>query len=156
MQRLILIGILLACMTGAAASARPASAASGDQVRTAIEHVHQLEQEAFIMGDCAAMASFYTDDVTFYANGRKLPSTAALVQLCERIPRPFERSADMHDRIQVLSETAAYLVRVLEFPPGADTPDRHKREVVTKIWSKVEDGWKIVHFQSSISVVTKP
>lgn len=149
----ILIGCLAAFMTASTALAQATSVSTTDQVRAEVESVHELEQQAFLEGDCETMASFYSDAVTFYANGRVIPTLADLVALCERMPRPFEQSATPHDRIHALSETSAYLVRVLEFAPPGDGSDLHKREVVTKVWSKGPAGWKIVHFQSSISQV---
>lgn len=153
MKILVLIGCLVTCATTAEAFGQPLPAARAKAIRTEVERAHRQEQEAFVNGDCEAMASFYARDVSFYANGRAVPSISGLVTLCERIPRPFAPSAGRSDSIHVLSETTAYLLRVMEFPPRDEAGARPQTEVVTKVWSKGPEGWKIVHFHSSMSPV---
>lgn len=154
MRRVVLICGLVACTASAEVLAQDLSAAEVKDVRSEIERLHGHEQEAFASGDCEAVASFYADDVTFFANGRAVPSVEALVSLCGRIPRPFEQHTAMRNELRVLSEDAAQSVQVIEFALQREADDL-RREVVTKVWSKGPEGWKIVHFHSSISAIAK-
>ena len=104
-------------------------------------------------GDCAKVTSFFDEDVTFYANGRRVPSLQFLRGFCEQIPRPFEGGADITDEIRVLSETSAYILRTIEFEPESVESESHRREVVTQVWAQRPSGWTIVYFHSSVSTV---
>lgn len=108
-----------------------------------LEEMNRLEQRAFIDGDCDALAEFLADDVTFYMNGRKVPK-AGVLEFCEHLPRPFPGSPDENTTFVALAPDAGYVVKVMKFP------ERGGIEVVTKIWGKQADGWKIRHFQSTV------
>lgn len=69
------------------------------------------------------------------------------------IPRPFDEGGDIRDSAHVVSGTAAYSVRHIDLPPDDESSGSHKREVITKIWSKTPSGWKIVHFHASVGTV---
>lgn len=122
-------------------------------VRAEIKAVHKAEQKAFIEGDCEKVVSYFDEEVHMYTNGRQVPSVKALQAFCNRIPRPFKEEGEISDSYEALSESIAYTVRKIEFPPGSEDAESHKREVVTKIWSRTPSGWKIVHFHSSVNAV---
>ncbi|MGK7391060.1 MAG: nuclear transport factor 2 family protein [Candidatus Cyclobacteriaceae bacterium M2_1C_046] len=150
MKLLTLINFLLFSSTTILFAQLPESRIN--EIRSEVAMVHAKEQKAFKKGDCDVVVTFFDPKVTFYANGRHIPSLEALRNLCTRITRPFETNERINTNINVLSETSAYSVRVIEFPPQEEGENR-KREVVTKVWYKGEEGWKIVHFQSSISEI---
>ncbi len=122
------------------------------QVKAEIETQHRQEQEAFIKGDCDKVASFYSDEATRYLNGR-LTSPEEGREFCNKIPRPFTREGQppkITDNFYVLSDNAAHFVRTIDFEPTDNESPAFKREVVTKVWEKLNDEWKIVHFHSSV------
>lgn len=128
-----------------------------EEVKTAvlaeIEEQHRQEQKAFVEGDCDKVVSFYSDQATLYANGRQIDSLETFRKFCSRIPRPFTgegEPSNISDSFHVLSENAAHFVRTIDFESSDDKPRSLKREVVTKVWFRTNNGWKIVHFHSSV------
>lgn len=122
-----------------------------------IEEQHRQEQNAFIEGDCEKVVSFYSDEATIYANGRRIDSLQAFRKFCSMIPRPFRdegEPSNISDSFHVLSENAAHFVRTINFQPSNDDPRSFRGEVVTKVWSRTNDGWKIVHLHSSVHPVS--
>ena len=77
-----------------------------------------------------------------------LPCVSAVA--ASEIPRPFPETGDKQTRIVPMSRDAAYIVRTMRFP---GTP---RVEVVTKIWRRRADGWKMVHFQSTVVDLQPP
>ncbi len=107
------------------------------------------EQAAFKEGDCDKVQSLMAEDITFYANSRKV-SFEQVGKFCRSMKRPFGAGRPpISDTVTPykVSETLGYTVRELRFH-GKD--ERVVHEVVTKIWSKGEDGWKMIHFQSTV------
>ena len=149
--RLILAFTLLAPASGL--MARDSEAPEFPDVREAVKHAHQAEQQAFIKGDCEKVVSYFDDRVLMYANGRHIPSLEVLQGFCSRIPRPFEGNGEITDEVRALSADSAFTVRKIEFPPESKAAETRKREVITKIWKKTAAGWKILHFHSSINEV---
>ena len=83
MNRTILALLAVAVLTGplsAQESAYP-------EAREELAEMNQIEQERFISGDCEGLLDLLAEDISFYANGRKLPKMA-VGQMCARIPRP--------------------------------------------------------------------
>ncbi len=129
-----------------------------DAVRAEIEEQHKQEQKAFIEGECDTVVSFYSDEATRYLNGRPVTSREESREFCNKIPRPFSpKSArpKISDSYYVLSENVAYVVRTIDFEPAEDKSPAFKREVVTKVWSRTNYGWKIVHFHSSVHSISE-
>lgn len=126
-----------------------------ERVRVEIEKQHRMEQKAFMEGDCDAVISFYSDEASIFLAGRPV-DTQQLLEFCNKVPRPFRgegAAPEITDNIYVQSENTAYFVRTIDFGPADDDPLSLKREVITKIWSRTNDGWKIVHFHSSVHSV---
>lgn len=126
-------------------------------VRAEIEEQHKREQKAFIEGDCDMVVSIYSDQATLYANGRQIDSLQTFREFCSRIPRPFSGESArtrISDNFYVLSENAAYFVRTINFESADDEPTTFKKEVVTKVWQKTNDRWKIVHFHSTVHSIS--
>lgn len=121
-------------------------------VRAEVGEQHRQEQKAFIEGDCDKVGSFYSDDATRYLRGRRISLQEGL-EFCRKLPRPFGQrygSPEINDTFQVISDNVVYFVRTIDFQPSNDDPSSFKREVVTKVWRKSNDAWKIVHFHSSM------
>lgn len=165
-QPLVLSPVVWLAQAAAAASPEPSRALrsqpSGDgreaAVRAEIEERHRQEQKAFVGGDCETVVSFYGDEATIYANGRRIDSLQAFQEFCSSIPRPFRGRGGkpkINDTFHVLSDSVVYFVRTIDFAPTDDESSVFKREVVTKVWSRTDDGWKIVHFHSSVHEVSK-
>lgn len=107
------------------------------------------EQQAFEQGDCDKVESLLHEDITFYANGKKM-TREQVGNFCRSIPRPFGAGrAPLADTTTpyVLSETSGYTVRDFLWQ-GKN--DRVVHEVVTKVWRKDDSGWKMIHFQSTV------
>ncbi|MCA1732344.1 MAG: DUF3225 domain-containing protein, partial [Acidobacteria bacterium] len=72
--------------------------------------------------------------------GRTMGTRAALKASCEASvpPREGAKRELQHHAVQVLSPTNGYSVTTYR-------GDNGKAQVVTKIWEKSSDGWRIVH-----------
>jgi hypothetical protein len=107
------------------------------------------EQQAFEEGDCDKVESMLAEDLTFYANGRRM-SRELVGNFCRTIKRPFGAGrAPIEDTTTpyLVSERLGYTVRDFRWH---DENGRVMREVVTKIWSRGDQGWQIMHFQSTV------
>ena len=122
-------------------------------IKAVIAYMHQQEQEAFKEGDCDKVLSFFDQNVQFYAVGRKAPSWEFIGKFCQQIPRPFPEAGEIKDEIYVTSPTTAYLVRTVDLSPENPGSKEFKKEVITKIWKETPNGWKIVHFHSSVNTI---
>ena len=120
-----------------------------EAVERELSEMNRLEQEAFVAGDCEEMLDLLADDISFYANGREMTKRDVGI-FCSRIPRPFPATGESRTRVLPISADAGYLIKTITFP---DSP---KVEVVTKIWKKGADGWKMVHFQSTVTDLKPP
>jgi hypothetical protein len=107
------------------------------------------EQQAFEEGDCDKVESMLAEDLTFYANGRRM-SREQVGNFCRTIKRPFGAGrAPIEDTTTpyLVSERLGYTVRDFRWH---DENGRVMREGVTKIWSRGDQGWQIMHFQSTV------
>lgn len=140
-------------------SAQELSTKVEEMIRAEIEARHRQEQKAFIEGDCEKVISFYDPNATFFTRGRRILSLNVVQDFCSRIPRPFTSPDDdkpnIDERFFILSETAAYSVKTIDFEHKEEDAFVSKREMVTKVWAKTLGQWKIVHFHSSESTVQK-
>ena len=121
-----------------------------EDVKSIIIELSEREINAFKSGDCATMINLFADNITFYANGRKAPNKEMILGFCKRIPRPFEEPSYLQTEYIPISNNSAYLIRTMEFSDGEKV---NKKEVVTKIWIKGKDGWKISHLHSTIKKI---
>lgn len=153
MRKTFLVLCLFVFLSASLTYAQETAMQEAAEIRAEINHLHTMEQEAFKKGDCEKTISFFDENVTFYANGRRAPSLEFILSFCKQIPRPFEESGTISDTTFVLSEKSAYTLRRIEFMPEDESTDSFNREIITKIWSKTPAGWKIVHFHSSVSSV---
>jgi len=107
------------------------------------------QQEAFKEGNCNKVESFMDEEITFYANNRRM-NREQVGNFCRSRKRPFGAGRPpVEDTVTPyrVSETLGYTVRDFKWQ---DKSDRVIHEVVTKIWSKQESGWKMIHFQSTV------
>ena len=107
------------------------------------------EQEAFKEGDCNKVASLVDEEVTFYANSRKM-SHDQVVNFCKMIKRPFGAGRSPIKDIVTpyrLSANLGYTVRDFTW---VDSNEQVMHEIVTKIWQKKAGSWKMIHFQSTV------
>lgn len=118
-----------------------------NEVRQEIEEMNRQEQMAFKNGDCEMLVSLMSDDIQFYANGRKAPSKQVIQRFCENIQRPFNDPAEKKVTIHVLSPTSAYLINEMTIPKEDGSV---QSEYVTKIWKKESTGWKMTHLHSTV------
>ena len=61
--------LIVACMTSSRGFAQDAAL---EAAHSELTEINRLEQEAFVSGDCEGLVALMSDDITFYANGRKL------------------------------------------------------------------------------------
>ena len=119
-----------------------------ESVRTELRSVVEQEKEAFANGDCVTVLAMMDDNITFYPNGNPPLPKAVIAKFCEKIPRPFPEAVKDEISIHPLTSHAAYVVRTLEYPKDEKVKIR---EVVTKIWKKTGDTWKITHLHSTVN-----
>lgn len=123
-----------------------------ESVKKAIQAHTDKEQKAFIEGDCETVLDLMTDDIGFYANGRKAPSKKMIGMFCEKIPRPFGTLNNDHMEIIPLTNESGYTLRTMDYYKN----DRTKvEETVTKVWIKTTDGWKIKHLHSTVKEIPR-
>ncbi len=114
-----------------------------EATREELAAVNEGEQRAFLEGECDALVEMLAEEVTFFINGRQM-TREDVGTFCRHIPRPFSRDGEVDTTIEAVGEDAGYVIKVTTFP---GTP---KVKVVTKVWQRGEDGWKMVHFQSTV------
>jgi ketosteroid isomerase-like protein len=154
---LILFSLLTVITLPAMSFAQSLADEIEEAVRAEVLEQHRLEQKAFIEGDCETVISFYDDEATIYREGRRV-EMPEILEFCKKVPRPFRSEGGPHisDSFYVLSENAAHFVRTIDLEPADDNPSSFKREVITKVWFKTANGWKIVHFHSSVHSIKVP
>ncbi|MCK7591243.1 nuclear transport factor 2 family protein [Subsaxibacter sp. CAU 1640] len=118
-----------------------------ENIKSEIKVAALMEQEAFKKGDCEQVLSLMAADITFLANGNKVPSKEVVMKFCNAIPRPFKTPTSDTLEIYPLTETSGYTIRKLEYPKDDAT---NIREFVTKIWVKTDGEWKITHLHSTL------
>lgn len=150
MNKILLVLCSLFFLSSSLISAQELTLKEISSIQAEIKELDAMEQEAFKQGDCEKTISYFDKNITFYANGRIAPSLEFILNFCKQIPRPFNQTGMISDSIYVLSENVVYTLRQIEFEPeeGADS---FKRELVTKIWHKTSQGWRIKHFHSSVN-----
>ncbi len=116
-------------------------------VKSKIMELTDIEIDAFKTGDCQTMGDLIDDNATFYLDGMKAPKEM-IIGFCKRIQRPFEAPSKVTSEFLPISNNSAYVVRIMEFSKDGKL---YKKEIVTKIWVKGEDGWKIAHLHSTIT-----
>ena len=112
-------------------------AAIGQEIRDSLA----AEQKALVSGGCDAAVAFFRErEPLFVANGKAMGTRAALKASCEASvpPREGAKRELQHHAVQVLSPTNGYSVTTYRGGNG-------QAQVVTKIWEKSSDGWRIVH-----------
>ena len=118
-----------------------------ERVKSKIMDLTDIEINAFRTGDCQTMSDLIDENATFYLDGKKAPNKEMILGFCKRIPRPFEKPSKLETQYIPLSDNSAYVIRTMEFSKNDKV---YKKEVVTKIWHKGDDGWKIKHLHSTI------
>ncbi len=118
-----------------------------DKVKLEIQESVMAEQNAFRTGDCDTVLDFMAENITFLANGRKVPSKKMIGKFCTTIPRPFKKATTNEVTIYPLTVNSGYEIRTLEYPK-----DEHTKmlEYVTKIWRKTAGKWRIIHLHSTV------
>tara|TARA_R110002073_G_scaffold279026_1_gene442831 strand:+ start:70811 stop:71272 length:462 start_codon:yes stop_codon:yes gene_type:complete len=121
-----------------------------ENVKSELKEAALKEQNAFKKGDCDQVLSLMENDITFLANGRKVPSKQIVGKFCNSIPRPFKTALIDKLDIYPLTNESGYTIRTLEYPNDEETK---MQEYVTKIWRKANGKWKISHLHSTVKKV---
>lgn len=154
MTRCILGVALLGGLISTDVHAQVLSDVQRDTISAEIQALQDQRNQAFVEGDCERVVELFDESVTFYTRGRHVPSLQAVLNFCRQVERPFSEAAVRRTRINALSENAAYIIQNFEFPSDrADGDIVMMHEVITSIWSKGRDGWKVVHFHVSIDPI---
>lgn len=103
-----------------------------ESVKTEIQQMNEKEQDAFI-------------------NGRKAPNKGFIMNMCQKMPRPFSTPALSDTKIYVLTKDSGYVVRMMEL--AKDDGIIYRKEVITKIWKRTKNGWKMTHLHSTVKDV---
>ncbi|MDX1365469.1 MAG: nuclear transport factor 2 family protein [Arenibacter latericius] len=121
-----------------------------DNVSLEIQEAVMAEKNAFRTGDCDTVLDFMEENITFLANGRRLPSKEMIGKFCTTIPRPFKKATTNEVTIYPLTVNSGYEIRTLEYPK-----DEHTKifEYVTRIWKKSAGKWRITHLHSTVRQV---
>lgn len=119
-------------------------------VESEIREAALKEQNAFKKGNCNKVLNLMDQNITFLANGKKVPSKEIIRKFCNSIPRPFKTAAIDKLDIYPLTNDTGYVIRTLEYPNDEKTK---KQEYVTKIWKKTNGKWKITHLHSTVKKV---
>ena len=135
---------LLLILVSAIAISGFAGEADLEATHRELTEMNRLEQEAFAAGRCEELLDLLAEDISFYANGRPM-TKEAVGAFCERIPRPLPGSGEQETRVRAVSPDAGYVIKTMTFPGTS------RVEVVTKIWSRGVDGWKLEHFHSTVT-----
>lgn len=121
-----------------------------EYVKSEIMKLTDIEINAFRAGDCKTMGDLIDDNATFYLDGKKAPSKEMIIGFCNRVQRPFEKPSKVTSDFFPTSNNSAYVVRIMEFTKDGKL---YKKEIVTKVWVKGKEGWKISHLHSTIKVL---
>ena len=122
-----------------------------ESTKDALKIAAKKEQNAFKNGDCDAVLAMMTDDITFLANGKPVPSKAVIAKFCNALPRPFKTPIKDQLEFFALTEDSGYTIRTLVYPHDEA---HHMKEFVTKIWQKIDGVWKIKHLHSSANKIS--
>jgi ketosteroid isomerase-like protein len=154
MTRCILGVVLLGGLISTDLNGQVMSDVQRETISAEIEAIQNQRNQAFVEGDCERVVELFDERVTFYTRGRHVPSLQTVLNFCRQVERPFPETAVRRTRINALSENAAYIIQNFEFASdSADGESVMMHEVITSIWSKGSDGWKIVHFHVSIDPI---
>lgn len=144
------------------AQAQPdaASPAATAVVEREVREALLAEQRAFLAGDRATLKAFLSaDPFPFVVSGCLRGDKVALPPCGLMFANPGERprrSTERHD-VYVLGSNAAYTithyVNQITRPEGTIT---RYPSVVTKIWARQGDAWRIVHFHESLAQPPSP
>jgi len=117
-------------------------------IKNEIMEQSKKEMLAFKDGDCDTLGALFDENASLYLNGRKAPGKMALIKFCENIQRPFEKPSKMDMEYIPINESSAFVIRTMEFSKDGEI---YKKEIVTKIWQKKNNCWKIIHLHSTIT-----
>ncbi|WP_410484688.1 nuclear transport factor 2 family protein [Spongiivirga sp. MCCC 1A20706] len=119
-------------------------------IKKEVQKASELESKFFVNGDCEKVVDLMADDITFHANGKKVPSKEMILTFCKKVRRPFKKPISINIDYHVLSENTAYTIRTMDLGKNQIIS---QKETVTKIWKKYDDGWKITHLHSTVKKV---
>ena len=120
------------------------------KIKSEIQEASLKEQKAFKEGNCDQVLQLMANEITYLANGRKVPSKEIIAKFCNSIPRPFKKADIDTLEIYPISNESGYTIRTLEYPNDEKTK---MQEYVTKIWKKSDGEWKIIHLHSTVKEV---
>ncbi len=122
-----------------------------ESVKSEIKVAALKEQNAFKNGDCEEVFALMEPNITFLANGNKIPSKKVVEKFCNSLPRPFKEPILDTLEIYPLTAESGYTIRILEY----ENEDQTKmQEFVTKIWRKTDGKWLITHLHSTVKKVS--
>lgn len=123
-------------------------------VRTEVEARLRAEIAAFERKDCDEALGFYADrEPLFVVSGRPMQARADLATRCPamvaRIP-PGATRPIASETIHVLGIDAAYSVTEFLLPNRGGPAGETISQFVTKVWSRIDGSWLIVHVHESV------
>ena len=124
-------------------------------IRTEVEVQLRAEIAAFERKDCDAALGFYADRAPlFVVGGRLMPSRSDLASRCPRMVARIPPGATRpiaSETIHVLGVDGAYSVTEFLLPNRDQPGGESLSQFVTKIWSRIDGSWLIVHVHESVA-----
>ena len=151
MNRLTIPFIFL-CVLSPALAAGTFTSEEKASVQQQIREALTAEQEAFTTGGCVAALPYFADrEQLFVSNGRSLPSLDAMRKVCSGRPARWagaETRETLEHLVHATSPSTGYTVSRYRTPDGPTAT-----QIITKIWEKAPEGWRIVHAHESVRSV---
>jgi hypothetical protein len=77
----------------------------------------------------------------------------SILHACRAVSRPFPTDGVQQNEVHVLLPDTAYSVQEYSLPTGDLPADISRNELVSKVWARFDDGWRVVHLHVSITDV---
>lgn len=146
----LLVAVSMGCTAPRSRTIPEADAQAIRETVIALENSMNRSVDAL---DCAAgLASAGAREPIFVSNGYVVRTRDALLEMCETMvsKRTGAVFAMDHLAAHVLSPNAAYVVREGEYTINRqDGTSNRVYMVMTTLWSREGDGWKMVHLHES-------
>jgi ketosteroid isomerase-like protein len=145
--------LLIVFLTGCARGAVVLSDADAKAIRDTVLRLEGAMNQAVDSLNCDKGLSYFGDlSPVFVSGGHVVRTSAALLKMCTSMVAPRIGATFVTDTVtaHALSPDAAYVVREGEYTINLRDGQSHaERLVMTTIWARQGDGWKVVHLHES-------
>lgn len=145
--------LVVASLTGCAEGATALTDADAKAIRDTVLTLESAMNGAVDSLNCEKGLSYIGGlPPVFVSGGHVVRTAAALLTMCAGMVAPRAGATYVTDTVtaHALSRDAAYIVREGEYTINfRDGRIRAERLVMTTIWARRDDGWKMVHLHES-------